>query len=357
MTATANSSLSEKLSATEVIGQPVDPAAPLLDVEDLRVEFRLQTGTVVANDRVNYTLAAGETLAILGESGSGKSVSAQAVMGIIDSPPGYITGGAVRYRGIDLLTLPEGQRRKIRGNHISIIFQDALTALNPVFTVGFQIAEMLRVHRGTSKAEAYKRAAELMDRVKIPAASERLDAYPHEFSGGMRQRVMIAMALALDPAILIADEPTTALDVTVQAQVMDLLAELQQETGMGLILITHDLGVVAEVADRVAVMYAGRIVETGSIEDIYHAPAHPYTIGLMESLPQLDVKGARLVPIPGSPPDLTQRPPGCAFHPRCRYAQQVCVDDDPALRPPGPDIEDRLSACHFAEEAINVRRT
>ncbi len=354
-TATTTPTTSQS-SETTIAGRDVDPTAPLLDVEDLRVEFRLQTGTVVANDRVTYSLQAGETLAILGESGSGKSVSAQAVMGIIDSPPGYITDGAIRYRGIDLLTLPENQRRKVRGNHISIIFQDALTALNPVFTVGFQISEMLRVHRGTSKKESYKRAAELMDRVKIPAASERLNAYPHEFSGGMRQRVMIAMALALDPAILIADEPTTALDVTVQAQVMELLAELQDETGMGLILITHDLGVVAEVADRVAVMYAGRIVETGSIDDIYHMPAHPYTIGLMESLPQLDVKGSRLVPIPGSPPDLTRRPSGCAFHPRCRYAQQVCVDEDPQLTPPAPGIPNRLSACHFSEEAINVRR-
>jgi oligopeptide transport system ATP-binding protein len=353
---TATSTVESKLSATEVAGQRVDPDAPLLQVEDLRVEFRMPTGTVVANDRVNYQLDAGETLAILGESGSGKSVSAQAIMGIIDSPPGFITGGAVRYRGIDLLQLPEGRRRTVRGNHISIIFQDALTALNPVFTVGFQIAEMFRVHRGTSKDEARKAAVELMDRVRIPSARDRLDAYPHEFSGGMRQRVMIAMALALDPAVLIADEPTTALDVTVQAQVMDLLADLQKETGMGLILITHDLGVVAEVADRVAVMYAGRIVETGDIDDIYHAPAHPYTLGLMESLPQLDIKGNRLRPIPGSPPDLMKRPPGCAFHPRCRYAQQVCVDEDPALEPPRPGLAgERLSACHFSEEVLDVR--
>ncbi len=347
-----------KLAATEIAGHPLDPDSPLLDVEDLRVEFRMPTGTVVANDRVNYTLNQGETLAILGESGSGKSVSAQAVMGIIDTPPGHITDGSIRYRGLDLLTMPENDRRHVRGNHISIIFQDALSALNPVFTVGFQIAEMLRVHRGTSKKDARARAAELMDRVKIPSARERLDAYPHEFSGGMRQRVMIAMALALDPAILIADEPTTALDVTVQAQVMDLLAELQADTGMGLILITHDLGVVAEVADRVAVMYAGRIVETGDITDVYHRPTHPYTIGLMESLPQLDIKGGRLRPIPGSPPDLTMRPSGCAFHPRCRYAQQVCVDDDPPLRLPHPSManDDRESACHFSEEIVDAQQ-
>ncbi len=354
---TATASVPSKMSATEVAGHAVDPDAPLLQVEDLRVVFRMPTGTVVANDRVNYQLDAGETLAILGESGSGKSVSAQAVMGIIDSPPGEITGGAVRYRGIDLLQVSEKTRRQVRGDHISIIFQDALTALNPVYTVGFQISEMLRVHRGTSKSAARKVAVDLMDRVKIPSAKDRLDAYPHEFSGGMRQRVMIAMSLALDPAVLIADEPTTALDVTVQAQVMDLLAELQDDTGMGLILITHDLGVVAEVADRVAVMYAGRIVETGDIDDVYHRPTHPYTIGLMESLPQLDVKGGRLRPIPGSPPDLTKRPSGCAFHPRCRFAQQVCVDEDPELRVPAPSMVDdaRLSACHFSEEIVDAQ--
>ncbi len=348
---------SAKHEATSIAGYDVDPDAPLLSVEDLRVEFHMPTGTVVANDRVNYTLHQGQTLAILGESGSGKSVSAQAVMGIVDTPPGEISAGSIRYRGIDLLTMPEKARRQVRGDHISIIFQDALSALNPVFTVGFQISEMLRVHRGTSKKEARRVAAELMDRVRIPSATERLDAYPHEFSGGMRQRVMIAMALALDPAILIADEPTTALDVTVQAQVMDLLAELQAETGMGLILITHDLGVVAEVADRVAVMYAGRIVETGEITDVYHRPTHPYTIGLMESLPQLDVKGGRLRPIPGSPPDLTNRPSGCAFHPRCRYAQQVCVDEDPMLRTPHPSMahERREAACHFSEEIVDAQ--
>jgi oligopeptide transport system ATP-binding protein len=341
---------------TTIAGLATDPTAPLLSVEDLEVEFRMPTGTVVANDRVNYSLEAGETLAILGESGSGKSVSAQAVMGIIDSPPGHITGGRIRYRGIDLLQVPEKQRIAFRGDQISIIFQDALSALNPVFTVGDQISEMFRVHRGMAKREARKRAVDLMDRVRIPGAKNRLDSYPHEFSGGMRQRVMIAMALALDPAVLIADEPTTALDVTVQAQVMELLAELQAETGMGLILITHDLGVVAEVADRVAVMYAGRIVETGNIDDVYHRPTMPYTIGLMESLPQLDVKGGRLRPIPGSPPDLTARPSGCAFHPRCRFAEQICVDEDPELRVPAPSMadDDRLSACHFSEEIVNA---
>ena len=337
-----------------IAGQKTDPNAPLLEVSDIRVEFRLQGGTVVANDGVSYTVEAGHTLAILGESGSGKSVSAQAIMGLIDSPPGFITQGSVRYKGIEMLGMPEKQRRTIRGNHIAMIFQDALTALNPVYTVGYQIGEMFRVHRGTSRKEAREKAIELMERVKIPSARERVDSYPHEFSGGMRQRVMIAMALALDPEVLIADEPTTALDVTVQAQVMQLLADLQEETGMGLILITHDLGVVAEVADRVAVMYAGRVVETGEIDEIYHHPGHPYTLGLMQSLPRLEHKGGRLEPIKGSPPDLIYRPSGCAFHPRCPYMRDRCKTDDPPLY----DLEGdrRGSACHFYEEVLRDSR-
>jgi oligopeptide transport system ATP-binding protein len=230
-----------------------------------------------------------------------------------------------------------------------MIFQDALTALNPVFTVGWQIAEMFRQHRDVTKAEARDRAIELMERVRIPSARERVDAYPHEFSGGMRQRVMIAMALALGPDILIADEPTTALDVTVQAQIMELLAELQAETGMGLILITHDLAVVAEVANRVAVMYAGRIVESGDITDVYARPAHPYTLGLMRSLARPDVKGERLQPIVGSPPDLLNIPPGCAFHPRCPYARDLCRSEIP---PRVPVSDGRTSACHFSEEVL-----
>ena len=333
---------------TSVAGQAVDPTAPLLEVEDLRVEFHVRHGVVVANDSVSYSLNSGDTLAIIGESGSGKSVSAMAIMGIIDSPPGFVTGGAIRYRGIDLLEMKESKRRLVRGDHISIIFQDALTALNPVFTVGSQIAEMFRVHRGMSKRDANRRAVELLDRVKIPAAKDRMDNYPHEFSGGMRQRVMIAMSIAIDPSVLIADEPTTALDVTVQAQVMDLLKELQRDTGMGLILITHDLGVVAEVADRVAVMYAGRIIEDGSISEIHRDPAHPYTIGLMESLPSLDTRTGKLIPIPGSPPDLSNRPKGCAFRPRCSMARELCLTDDPELIP--LDEPGRASACHFVSE-------
>ena len=333
-------------------GQPIDPSAPLLAVEDLAVEFRIEAGVVNAVNGLSYTLDRGQTVAILGESGSGKSVSAQAVMGIIDSPPGFVTGGSVRFRGVDLLRMAEADRRRVRGNRVAMIFQDALTALNPVFPVGWQIAEMYRVHRNVKRREAKEKAIELMERVKIPSARERIDSYPHEFSGGMRQRVMVAMALSLDPEILIADEPTTALDVTVQAQIMALLAELQQQTGMGLILITHDLGVVAEVADDVVVMYAGREVEKGGCLEVYHRPAHPYTLGLMDSLPRRDVHTERLSPIHGSPPDLLAIPGGCPFHPRCPYAQPICTDEVPSLDTTG---DDRVAACHFWQEVQRDR--
>jgi oligopeptide transport system ATP-binding protein len=325
------------------------PGEHLLEVDDLAVEFRTRDGVVHAVDGVSYTLNPGETLAILGESGSGKSVSAQAIMGILDMPPAFITRGAVSYRGDDLLQMPEDRRRKIRGASISMIFQDALSALNPVFPVGWQIAEMLRVHRGTSKKEATERAIELMEHVRIPSARERVNDYPHQFSGGMRQRVMIAMALALEPEILIADEPTTALDVTVQAQIMELLADLQRENGMGLILITHDLGVVAEVADKVAVMYAGRIVETSPIKELYANPAHPYTEGLIKSIPHLDQKGTELNPIKGSPPNLMRVPSGCSFHPRCPYATDKCRSEEPPLHVVDGD---RQSACHYYKEVL-----
>jgi oligopeptide transport system ATP-binding protein len=323
---------------------------PLLRVDDLAVEFRTRDGVVHAVDGVTYDLAAGETLAILGESGSGKSVSAQAIMGILDMPPAFITRGEVRFAGDDLLTLPEKRRRHVRGERISMIFQDALSALNPVYPVGWQIAEMFRTHRGTSRSEATRAAVELMDRVHIPSAAARVGDYPHQVSGGQRQRVMNAMAIALEPDILIADEPTTALDVTVQAQIMDLLSELQRDTGMGLILITHDLGVVAQVADRVAVMYAGRIVETASIDELYSQPAHPYTEGLIASIPRLEQKGHRLTPIGGAPPNLTRVPPGCSFHPRCPRARGNCRVDEPPLYDVGPG---RASACHYYEEVLH----
>ncbi len=340
--------MSSTIERTDVVaGMAVDPSAPLLEVEDLHVEFDMPDGLVRANAGVSYTVDRGETLAILGESGSGKSVSAQAVMGILDMPPARIPTGSVRFRGIDLLTLSEDKRRQIRGNHISIIFQDALTALNPVFRIGWQIGEMFREHQGMSRKQARERVVELLDMVRIPSARERIDSYPHEFSGGMRQRVMIAMALALEPDVLIADEPTTALDVTVQAQIMDLLADLQAESGMGMILITHDLGVVAEVADRVNVMYAGEIVETGALDAVYARPRHPYTLGLMHSIPRSDQKGLKLEPIQGSPPDLMNVPPGCSFHPRCTFRESDCMVDEPPLYTLG---EGRGSACHYHEK-------
>jgi oligopeptide/dipeptide ABC transporter ATP-binding protein len=294
---------------------------------------------------------AGETLAVLGESGSGKSVTAQTIMGILDTPPGFVTGGQIRFHGHDMLTMTEENRRRIRGAGIAMVFQDALSALNPVFTVGFQIGEQFRVRQGLSRKDAKKRAIEMLDQVKMPNAAQRVNEFPHQFSGGMRQRVMIAMSLALDPQVLIADEPTTALDVTVQAQIMDLLAELQRERRMGMILITHDLGVVADVADRIAVMYAGRIVEQATVHELYAKPAHPYTIGLLESIPRIDEKGQQLRTIKGLPPNLMRIPSGCPFHPRCPMVQpEVCVPVVPPLLQLSPS---RASACHFAEELVN----
>ncbi|MCL2736737.1 MAG: ABC transporter ATP-binding protein [Propionibacteriaceae bacterium] len=297
----------------------------LLDVRDLQVEFRMRSGVAKAINGVSFHLDDRETLAILGESGSGKSVTAQAIMGILDTPPGYVTGGQVLFQGADMLAMPTKQRARMRGPKISMIFQDALSALNPVFPVGWQIAEMFRIHRKMNKSDSMQQAIRLMERVHIPGAKERYKAYPHQFSGGMRQRIMIAMAIALDPWILIADEPTTALDVTVQAQIMDLLKELQDEFGMGLILITHDLGVVANVADRIAVMYAGRLMEVAPVEPLYAQPRHPYTIGLLESVPRLDSKlGETLPAIGGLPPNLLAMPDGCPFNPRCRFATDQC---------------------------------
>ncbi|MFH8988749.1 ABC transporter ATP-binding protein [Streptomyces sp. NPDC017940] len=330
------------------------PASTLLDVRGLRVEFRTRDGVADAVNGVDYAVAAGETLAVLGESGSGKSVTAQAVMGILDVPPGRITAGEILFRGQDLLKLREEERRRIRGADMAMIFQDALSSLNPVLSVGDQLGEMFVVHRGMSRKDARAKAVELMDRVRIPAAKERVTQYPHQFSGGMRQRIMIAMAMALEPSLIIADEPTTALDVTVQAQVMDLLAELQRELNMGLVLITHDLGVVADVADRIAVMYAGRIVESAPVHEIYRAPAHPYTKGLLESIPRLDQKGQDLFAIKGLPPNLMDIPPGCAFHPRCPLAKDVCRVEDPPLFHVTYEglTAERRSACHFWKETL-----
>jgi oligopeptide transport system ATP-binding protein len=347
------------LSSSELEGMRGRPGDPILEVNDLYVEFRTRAGVTNAVNGISYNVSAGETLAILGESGSGKSVSAQAIMGILDSPPAQIPQGEIWFEGRNLLTLPAEEQRRVRGPGISMIFQDALSSLNPVYSVGFQIGEMFRAHRGTSRKEAKRLAVELMDRVRIPAAAERVNDYPHQFSGGMRQRVMIAMAIALDPRILIADEPTTALDVTVQAQVMGLLKDLQRETGMGLILITHDLGVVNEVADSVAVMYAGRIVERGTVDDVFDNPAHPYTDGLMSSVPQVEAKGGRLLPIAGQPPSLARIPSGCPFHPRCARRRigadaapgRDCAGDLPPLRVVVPGRE---AACHYSEEVLGV---
>ncbi|MFI0374428.1 ABC transporter ATP-binding protein [Actinomadura sp. 1N219] len=323
------------------------PDAPLLQVDDLHVSFRVRGQDVRAVNGLSYTLAEGETVAILGESGSGKSVAAQAVMGILDMPPARIDRGSVKLRGEELLGLPERRRRAYRADRISMIFQDALTALNPVFTVGDQLREMYRVHRGLGRRAARDKAVELMERVRIPSAARRLGDYPHQFSGGMRQRIMIAMALALEPDVLIADEPTTALDVTVQAQIMRLLAGLQDELTMGMVLITHDLGVVAGVADRIVVMYAGSVAEQSPARDLYARPAHPYTRGLLASVPRLDRRGGPLVPIAGAPPNPAALPSGCPFHPRCPRAEPVCAVEPPPLVGVAPGHD---AACHFAAE-------
>jgi len=306
-------------------------AEPLLAVRDLTVRFDTDDGVVNAVSDLTYDLFPGETLAIMGESGSGKSVSAQALMGLVPMPPGRIEKGSISFLGEELVGLGDKDWTRLRGEEIAMIFQDPLTSLNPVFPVGWQIGETFRLHRGISRREGMRRASELMARVGIPNARKRARQFPHQFSGGMRQRLMIAMALALDPKILIADEPTTALDVTVQAQIMELLADLQAETGMALILITHDLGVVASVADRVLVMYAGRAVETGRAGDFYARPGHPYAQGLMASVPRLLSDTDRLSPIPGHPPSVVNLPTGCSFHPRCGLADDQCRTERPEL--------------------------
>ncbi|WP_328955330.1 ABC transporter ATP-binding protein [Kitasatospora purpeofusca] len=335
----------------------LEVGTPLLEVKDLHVEFHTRDGVAKAVNGVNYSVAAGETLAVLGESGSGKSVTAQTIMGILDMPPGKISQGQILFRGQDMLAMSEENRRQIRGQKIAMIFQDALSSLNPVMTVGAQLGEMFRVHRGSSKKEAKEKAIELMERVRIPAARQRVGDYPHQFSGGMRQRIMIAMALSMEPDLIIADEPTTALDVTVQAQVMDLLAELQAEYNMGLILITHDLGVVADVADKIAVMYAGRIVETAPVRELYANPAHPYTKGLLRSIPRLDQKGQELYAIKGLPPNLLKVPAGCAFNPRCDVATDLCRTEIPKLHQvsdkDGKELTGRSSACHLWKETLH----
>jgi oligopeptide transport system ATP-binding protein len=322
---------------------------PLLSVEDLHVRFWTRRGTIHAVNGVSFDIAPGETLGIVGESGCGKSVTALSLLGILPRA-GKVASGSALFDGRDLLQLSDRQLRKVRGKDIAMIFQDPMTSLNPVLTIGRQIAEALETHFGMSKRDAMKRSAELLDRVGIPSANKRVRDYPHQFSGGMRQRAMIAMALACRPKLMIADEPTTALDVTIQAQILDLLRELVAEGDAALILITHDLGVVADVADKISVMYAGRIVEKAQVGDIYARPAHPYTKGLLESIPRLDLKGKDLSAIRGLPPSLTRIPPGCEFNPRCPYAQQICRDERPPLNEVVPG---RYSACHFAQEVLD----
>ncbi len=325
----------------------------LLTVDDLRVGFATEDGLVQAVDGVSFTLAPGEILAIVGESGCGKSVTAQTLTGLTQSANSKITG-SVTYRGQELIGLDDDGLRGIRGEEIAMVFQDPMSSLNPVYRVGDQIAEMIRAHRDVSKKEALQRAVELLDSVGIPNPQTRVRSYPHEFSGGMRQRVMIAMALALEPAVLIADEPTTALDVTVQAQILRLIADLNAERDLAVVLITHDLGVVAEVADRVVVMYAGQIVEDGSLDDIFYTPQHPYTWGLLGSLARLDrPRSERLAQIPGQPPSLLDPPAGCRFAPRCAFEFDRC-SQPPDLAP--TESADHLDRCWLdLEEKVRVR--
>jgi oligopeptide/dipeptide ABC transporter ATP-binding protein len=309
---------------------PEENKPALIEVEDLRVEFDTYGGTVQAVRGVSFAVEAGKTLAIVGESGCGKSVTVQTLMGLVPMPPGRLTSGRARLGGQDILHTRELDGRDFRGSEIGMIFQDPMTSLNPTMTIGRQIAETLEVHRGWSRRRALARAVELLDLVRIPEAAQRAKQYPFEFSGGMLQRSMIAMAIACEPAILIADEPTTALDVTIQAQVLDLMADLQRDRGTAIILITHDLGVVARMADEVAVMYAGQIVERGSVDDIFYRPAHPYTVGLRSAMPRNDPDAAHtLLPIEGSPPDLFSPPPGCAYAARCPHAMRICSEHEP----------------------------
>jgi oligopeptide/dipeptide ABC transporter ATP-binding protein len=343
------------MASIPVTTSPLVPTARdvLLSMRDLRAGFSTDDGFVRAVDGVSFDVRRGEVLAIVGESGSGKSVTAMSILGL--QPTLEVAEGEILWKGRDLLTLTETERRQVRGKEIAMIFQDPLTALNPVHTVGRQIGEMARIHEGIDKKQAKERAIEMLDLVGIPEPGKRADMYPHEFSGGMRQRAMIAMAITCKPDLLIADEPTTALDVTVQAQVLEVLVGIKDEIDSAIILITHDLGVVAGLSDRVLVMYAGRAIEVGTTDEIFYQPRHPYTLGLLASLPRLDDVGDEaLVPIVGSPPSLIRKPSGCSFHPRCRFARVPgnCDSDDPALRLVAGDAH--MAACHYAEELTEV---
>jgi peptide/nickel transport system ATP-binding protein len=330
-------------------------AEPLLTVEDLRVSFATEEGVVQAVDGMSFELAPGEVLAIVGESGSGKSVTAMTLMGLTRSPNARFEGAA-HYKGTELIGASEDELRRVRGAEIAMIFQDPMTSLNPVLRIGPQIMEQITEHEGLPEQQARERTIELLERVGIPRARERVDNYPHEFSGGMRQRVMIALAMSCNPSVLIADEPTTALDVTIQAQILQRMRELREETGAAVILVTHDLGVVADIADRIAVMYAGRIVEQGTLDQIFYDPQHPYTWGLLGSITRVDrPRPERLPAIPGLPPSLANRPEGCHFRPRCPHEFSECPKVPPLeARVPGePDHRDR---CWLSVEEKRVRR-
>ena len=318
---------------------------PLLQIEDLRVWFGTRSGDVRAVDGVDLTIGPGEIVGLVGESGSGKSVTARSIMRLVPMPPGRVVSGRILFDGQDLLQISEREMESLRGGRISMIFQDPMTFLNPLYTAGDQVAEAIRQHQRLSKSAAEEETLRLFRQVGIPSPESRLHAYPHQLSGGLRQRVMIAMALSSRPELLIADEPTTALDVTIQAQILALLRDLQQEFGMSILLITHDLGVVAEMCDRVAVMYAGRVVEDTDIETLFEHPQHPYTLGLMGAAPRPDVPDLAPIPIPGAPPDMAHPPSGCPFHPRCPFAEHVCMIDMPLLRETAPG---HWAACHFA---------
>ncbi len=320
---------------------------PALSVNDLQVEFSAQGGKVQAVRGVSFSVQPGETLGIVGESGCGKSVTMMSLMGLIPMPPGKIVSGSAMLNGREILHLPVRELNKIRGVDIGMVFQDPMSALNPTMKIGEQIAETLRVHKGIGKTEALARAIELLDRTKIPEAAKRANQYPFEFSGGMLQRAVIAMSLACNPSVLIADEPTTALDVTIQNQVLELMREIQKEEGMAIVLITHDLGVVARMADKVAVMYAGQIVESGSAEEIFHRSAHPYTLGLKAAMPSPDMHvDEKLVAIAGSPPDLFSPPNGCGYCSRCDYAMSICDRQLPELHSTGEDHQARCWLQH-----------
>ena len=322
----------------------------LLEVRNLRTHFDTDRGLFRAVDGISFDVRRKRTVGLVGESGCGKSVTSLSIMGLVPSPPGRIAADGLRFDGRDLLTMSADERRRLRGGPMSMIFQEPMTSLNPVRTIGHQIIEAIRAHTDLSAAAARDRAIEVLDLVKIPAPASRVDEYPHRLSGGMRQRVMIAMALACDPALLIADEPTTALDVTIQAQILDLLAGLQQRLGMAILIITHDLGVIAELADEVVVMYAGRIVETAPVQALFGDPQHPYTIGLLGSIPRLDVDRERLSTIEGTVPSPANQPKGCRFSPRCPFADRRCRDEQPPLVELGPQ---HRAACWKAPIELN----